>query len=404
MKRHAMQSKKAMRIHPFFSQQRNPITWVQELPSVIIARTDTSEFRSSRIAAFDLDGTLIKTKSGRVHSKDSGDWQWWHKDIPTTMQKLQDDGYGIVIFSNQNGLNTDQRLKSFKTKIQDILGQLPMNIWFMASLEKDQYRKPMTGMWEWFETVANHGNTVDFDKSFYVGDAAGRPDQWKEGLKKDHSAADRKFAANTGLTFYTPEEYFLKEAPAQYSWGSFSPQDYLHPLPLFTPTSSPLVPVTPTIEVIVFVGYPASGKSKFATTYLTPKGYVYVNQDTLRTKEKCIAACEKALKDKKPVIIDNTNPNAASRAPYIKLAAEAGVPVRCFRFTADEHLARHNNMYRAVHDSDSGRQVLSDVVFRTFKARLQEPTLSEGFKEIKHINFRFDGSSLEKAKWSKWMI
>lgn len=40
---------------------------------------------------------------------------------------------------------------------------------------------------------------------------------------------DRKFAANTGLTFYTPEEYFLKEAPAQYSWGSFSPQDYLHP-------------------------------------------------------------------------------------------------------------------------------------------------------------------------------
>lgn len=32
---------------------------------------------------------------------------------------------------------------------------------------------------------------IDFDKSFYVGDAAGRPDQWKEGLKKDHSAADR---------------------------------------------------------------------------------------------------------------------------------------------------------------------------------------------------------------------
>lgn len=50
------ESKKAMRIHPFFSQQRNPITWVQELPSVIIARTDTSDFRSSRIAAFDLVG------------------------------------------------------------------------------------------------------------------------------------------------------------------------------------------------------------------------------------------------------------------------------------------------------------------------------------------------------------
>lgn len=140
----------------------------------------------------------------------------------------------------------------------------------------------------------------------------------------------------------------------------------------------------------------------------------------MKTKEKCIAACEKALKEKKPVIIgkywhhcfeivtnrrlDNTNPNVASRAPYIKLAAEAGVPVRCFRFTADEHLARHNNMYRALHDTDSGRQVLSDVVFRTFKARLQEPSESEGFSEIKHINFRFEGSSIEKAKWSKWLI
>lgn len=38
--------------------------------------------------------------------------------------------------------------------------QLSVNIWLMASLEKDQYRKPMTGMWEWFKTVANHGITV----------------------------------------------------------------------------------------------------------------------------------------------------------------------------------------------------------------------------------------------------
>lgn len=54
--------KKAMRIHPFFSQQRNPITWIQELPSVIIARTDTTEFKSSRIAAFDLVCILILGK------------------------------------------------------------------------------------------------------------------------------------------------------------------------------------------------------------------------------------------------------------------------------------------------------------------------------------------------------
>jgi hypothetical protein len=37
----------------------------------------------------------------------------------------------------------------------------------------------------------------DMAKSYFVGDAAGRPD--------DHSGTDRKWAMNAGLKFYTPE-------------------------------------------------------------------------------------------------------------------------------------------------------------------------------------------------------
>lgn len=67
---------------------------------------------------------------------------------------------------------------------------------------------------------------TDKSQSFYVGDAAGREANWKPNGKKDHSTADRKFAANIGITFYTPEEFFLKEAKAPYNLGPFIPHEY----------------------------------------------------------------------------------------------------------------------------------------------------------------------------------
>ncbi|KAF8652675.1 hypothetical protein AX16_004182 [Volvariella volvacea WC 439] len=65
----------------------------------------------------------------------------------------------------------------------------------------------MPGMWWELERLYK-GKNVEIDKtrSFFVGDAAGRKD--------DFAGTDRKWATNVGLNFYTPEEYFL-ESPKQ---------------------------------------------------------------------------------------------------------------------------------------------------------------------------------------------
>lgn len=56
-------------------------------------------------------------------------------------------------------------------------------------------------------------------------------------------------------------------------------------------------------EMVIFVGFPASGKSTLAKTYFVPKGYVHVNRDTLKTQDKCLQAAEAAVRNGKSVVV-----------------------------------------------------------------------------------------------------
>lgn len=71
-------------------------------------------------------------------------------------------------------------------------------------------------------------------------------------------------------------------------------------VPLYTPTNTPLVPTLsesskPKPELILFVGYPCLGKSSFYRRHLEPAGYKHINQDTLRTRDKCVREVDQVL-------------------------------------------------------------------------------------------------------------
>lgn len=98
-----------------------------------------------------------------------------------------------MIISNQGGISfkaeakppKQTRLTIFKTKASAVLTQLDIPITLLAATENDIYRKPRTGMWNELidDYNLNVGEGVDLENSFFVGDAAGRPE--------DHSAVDR---------------------------------------------------------------------------------------------------------------------------------------------------------------------------------------------------------------------
>jgi len=47
------------------------------------------------------------------------------------------------------------------------------------------------------------------------------------------------------------------------------------------------------------------------------------------------------------------------------------------------------------------RQILPEIAFNTFFARLQEPKATEGFDSVQTIDFRFDGTDQDREIWGK---
>ncbi|ODV64005.1 polynucleotide 3'-phosphatase, partial [Ascoidea rubescens DSM 1968] len=183
------------------------------------------------IYAFDLDYTLIKTKSGRKFPINSDDWVWLNDKVLPTLTSINNSKNLniIVIFSNQGGIVADFNQKSFKNyqnKINSILNQLKLIkfyplIYSSARIPKSShlnsnqnnnnlYRKPNIGMWNQFlkdlesisndKDITNIRHHIDYYNSVFIGDAAGR--------SQDFSDSDKLFAKNIGIQFKTPEEFF----------------------------------------------------------------------------------------------------------------------------------------------------------------------------------------------------
>ncbi|KAF3936644.1 hypothetical protein ABW19_dt0204768 [Dactylella cylindrospora] len=57
-----------------------------------VLQNGSAKSKPLRIAAFDLDSTLIVTKSGKKFAKEAGDWKWWNPAVPIKLRQLHADG------------------------------------------------------------------------------------------------------------------------------------------------------------------------------------------------------------------------------------------------------------------------------------------------------------------------
>lgn len=246
-------------------------------------------------------------------------------DLRCTPANLCPPSYRLIILSNQAGLtlhpdhksktpkaNAAKRVSDFKTKCAAVLAQLDLPITLYAATAKDMFRKPRPGMWH--ELCRDHDITDDVDlaSSLFVGDAGGRVAVG--ATARDFSCSDRNLAHNIGVPFKTPEEFFLDEPPRVFARefdlalhpyveaGGTDPGEGADETPLFARKNKQ--------DVVLFCGPPGAGKSTFYWRQLEPLGYERVNQDILKTREKCVKTARELLQGGKSVAIGTSRPVA----------------------------------------------------------------------------------------------
>ena len=209
-----------------------------------------------KMASFDYDWTLVSPKNGKTFPKSVDDWVWLYPNIIDKIKELYDNDYMIVIFSNQSKEWKHEQIKIVAEKLQ-----VPVFV-CIAQLKEDY--KPNTIL---FDKLVGK-KKINLKESFFVGDALGR--------KTDFADSDKVFAENIGIKYIAPEVFFHVDANFEL----------------------PKIPENKKLELIIMVGYPASGKSTISNEILKKRNYEIVNGDIYKTVPKILKITTEYFKNK----------------------------------------------------------------------------------------------------------
>ena len=342
----------------------------------------------NKIYFFDLDNTLIKTKSGKKFPVDKHDWVILFDNISNKMLKLTNCIIGII--SNQKGLKNKKLIDDWIDKIKDINKEIKFDFVF-ASTENDGFRKPMSRSYEFIKNKfinINWDKIILMKKIYYIGDAFGR--------KNDFSDTDIKFALNCKFKFKTPEIFFScnisKKNNEIYGSITYPVINYLskkEQSQLFNSLNNYIKKNNKVL--IILIGFPASGKSFLRKELIkTFSNLVYTNNDDVIKKNNSKLLIKKISTDYDYIIDDNTNLNKVDRMNKLdkfKSYFKIGV-----FFDYELEVYFHLNWMRMYW---FGEKLLAKVTYYTLNKYFDKKNIESGFDAFFNINkifleFNFD--------------
>ena len=302
----------------------------------VIYKINDPQFRI-KMLGLDYDHTIVQPKDGKTFPKDINDWEWLYDSVPSTIKSYYDNGYMIVIFTNQS--------KEWKLEqIKNIAKLLNIPLFISIGFEKKEY-KPNKILYD-----ALFDESIDKDNSLFIGDALGR--------KTDFSDSDKAFAEILGVSYIAPEYFFDKKEVT---------------------IKLPKIKKSKDLEVIIMMGFPGSGKTTI-TQIFEERNYGIIHGDEYKTPSKMLKKAQEFIINKKSIVFDATNNNIKKRHEYIQYAQKNSYKIRCIHLTTSMEESYKRNKQRP-----EDKQV-PKIAYNVYKKYYEEPTEDEGF-ELLNINF-----------------
>lgn len=294
----------------------------------------------TKMAAFDYDWTLVCPKNEKTFPTDVNDWKFLYPNIKSKLKKYYDDGFMLVIFTNQS--------KEWKLEqLQIVMKELNLPIFMPLGnykVNKDE-GKPHSLIFNFF--LGN--NTINKEESFYVGDALGRKGDWSD--------TDKLFAENISVKYYSPEEIFYVKKEFEL----------------------PKIELSDKKEIVIMVGYPGSGKTTIVNHICkSNNNYIAIHGDTYKTTPKMLKAAKELINQNKSIIFDATNSSIKKRKNYIEFGKKHNYLIKCIHMTTSLEESYERNKIREE-DKHVPR-----IAYSVYKKYYEEPTDDEGFILLKY--------------------
>jgi len=346
----------------------------------------TKAGQRSKVAAFDMDGTLLVWRTPGWPSKLT-DYELWNTAVITKLRQLYDDeNYQLILISNQGAIRgafTGKKATTVKGLVEWLISTIDRPISVVMSTDKKKgYHKPSVTLWQAAQKLLAPGTPWNISESFYVGDSIGGDDDPQGGVDIA-LARNVSELMNATLRFYPPDDYFgISSAQQRQATVTVQPVPS-HVLTARAALCSGNISSGPLL--LLLCGAQGSGKSTVAQRIVehNPAQWLHYSQDTIRNgkpgkREDVEAAVKRALTEQKCVIVDRMHLDPTQRKFFVDLVRDLDVPVHTVVLTPPTAVLQQRVKYRTNHS----KKVEGESGARMAKASAEKlvfPTYDEGF-------------------------